>query len=51
MRVLVTGGAGFIGTHTVKKLIESGHAPVVMDTLEKVNNEVIISKINIPFLK
>ena len=51
MRVLVTGGAGFIGTHTVKKLIENGHAPVVMDTLEKVNNEVIRSKLNIPFLK
>lgn len=31
MRVLVTGGAGYIGSHTVYKLIESGHDVVVVD--------------------
>ena len=31
MRVLVTGGAGYIGSHTVCKLIESGHDVVVVD--------------------
>ena len=31
MRVLVTGGAGFIGSHTLVSLIEAGHDPVVVD--------------------
>ncbi|MEM6750194.1 MAG: NAD-dependent epimerase/dehydratase family protein, partial [Planctomycetota bacterium] len=25
MRVLVTGGAGYIGSHAVKRLIDDGH--------------------------
>ncbi|MGN9757782.1 NAD-dependent epimerase/dehydratase family protein [Streptomyces sp. SD31] len=31
MRVLVTGGAGFIGSHVVEALTEHGHEPVVYD--------------------
>src|SRR4029453_10676260 len=31
MRVLVTGGAGYIGSHTAKLLAASGHAPIVFD--------------------
>jgi UDP-arabinose 4-epimerase len=33
MRVLVTGGAGYIGSHTAKALAQSGHQPVVLDDL------------------
>jgi UDP-glucose 4-epimerase len=33
MRVLVTGGTGFIGSHTVVSLIEAGHEPVIVDNL------------------
>lgn len=32
--VLVTGGAGYIGSHTVKQLLRAGHNVVVYDTLE-----------------
>lgn len=33
MRVLVTGGAGFIGSHVVDRLIYEGHEVVVLDNL------------------
>src|SRR6266700_3573591 len=33
MRVLVTGGAGYIGSHTAKALARSGYKPVVLDNL------------------
>lgn len=34
MHVLVTGGAGFIGSHTVDVLVERGHRAVILDSLE-----------------
>ncbi len=33
MRVLVTGGAGFIGSHIVDALLDSGHEPRILDRL------------------
>src|SRR5262249_10291941 len=35
MRVLVTGGAGYIGSHTAKALAAAGPVPVALDTLER----------------
>jgi UDP-glucose 4-epimerase len=33
MKILVTGGAGFIGSHVVNAFIESGHEVVIVDDL------------------
>ena len=32
-RVVVTGGAGYIGSHAVRTLVEAGHAVAVLDDL------------------
>jgi UDP-glucose 4-epimerase len=41
MNVLVAGGAGYIGSHTVKRLKEAGHSPVIYDNLSRGHKEVI----------
>ena len=33
MNILVTGGAGYIGSHTLIELLEAGHSAVVVDNL------------------
>ncbi|MEP7022212.1 MAG: NAD-dependent epimerase/dehydratase family protein [Actinomycetota bacterium] len=35
MRILVTGGAGFIGSHTCDRLLELGHDLIVLDALTR----------------
>jgi UDP-glucose 4-epimerase len=37
MRILVTGGAGFIGSHLVDRLVADGHAVTVLDDLSTGN--------------
>lgn len=41
MNVLVCGGAGYIGSHTVYELIEQGHSVVVADNLVKGHREAV----------
>jgi UDP-glucose 4-epimerase len=55
MKVLVTGGAGFIGSHVVDTLIEAGHHVVIVDNLwehgggkmENVNTKATFYKMDI----
>lgn len=44
MRITVTGGAGFIGSHLVDCLIEDGHTVQVIDNLYTGNKEFVHSK-------
>jgi UDP-glucose 4-epimerase len=37
MRILVTGGAGYIGSHTCKALAAKGFEPIVYDNLSRGN--------------
>ena len=39
MRILVTGGTGYIGSHTVLSLLEAGHEVVVIDNLANSSEE------------
>ena len=40
-KVLVTGGAGYIGSHTVVELLERGNEVVIVDNFANSNKEVI----------
>lgn len=39
MNILVTGGAGYIGSHTIIELHKAGHTAVVVDNLSNSNPE------------
>ncbi|MFI8621611.1 MULTISPECIES: UDP-glucose 4-epimerase GalE [Marinomonas] len=41
MKVLVTGGLGYIGSHTCVQLIAAGHQPIVIDNLSNSKLEVL----------
>ncbi|MBR3836906.1 MAG: UDP-glucose 4-epimerase GalE [Clostridia bacterium] len=41
MKILVTGGIGFIGSHTVVELIENGHDVVIVDNLSNSSVKVL----------
>jgi UDP-glucose 4-epimerase len=56
MNILVTGGAGYIGSHTVIELYKTGHTAVIVDNLDNSSPEAVvrISKLigqEVPFIE
>ena len=50
-RVLVTGGAGFIGSHLCEKLLEQGNDVVCMDNLFTGQKDNIRHLVDYPFFE
>ena len=55
--ILITGGAGYIGSHTLVELYNSGYTPIVVDNLSNssINNiegveQIIKNKIDLIYL-
>jgi len=46
MRVLVTGGAGYIGSHTCVELLKAGHEVFVIDNLSN-GHEAALDRIRV----
>ena len=53
MKVIVTGGAGYIGSHTVVELIAEGFQPIIVDNLcnsrirtRRFSNGILVDKFN-----
>ena len=50
MKVLVTGGACYIGSHAVRALQRAGHQPVVLDNLVYGHRELVETVLNVPLV-
>src|SRR5680860_1335553 len=44
MAILVTGGAGYIGSHTVAKLMDKREEVIVLDNLQKGHRDAVLAK-------
>ena len=38
-KILVTGGAGYIGSHTVVELVQVGYTPIIIDNLSNTSTQ------------
>lgn len=41
-KILVTGGAGFIGSHTIVELVSAGYAPVIIDDFSNTDERILV---------
>jgi UDP-glucose 4-epimerase len=56
MKILVTGGLGYIGSHTCVELVQAGHEPIALDNLSNSHTSVLdrvkrITGRELPFIK
>lgn len=51
MTLLVTGGAGYIGSHTVRALQQAGHRPVVLDNLVYGHRSIVEEVLRVPLVQ
>jgi UDP-glucuronate decarboxylase len=54
MKILITGGAGFIGSHLSEYLLEQGHEVTIIDNLitgQKTNIEKLLSNTNFKYIE
>ncbi|MBE7195080.1 MAG: NAD-dependent epimerase/dehydratase family protein, partial [Gordonia polyisoprenivorans] len=54
MRVVLSGGAGYIGSHTAVELARAGHSPVIVDDLSATSGVAVsrireLSDVEVPF--
>ncbi len=51
MKLLVTGGAGYIGSHTVRALQRAGHSPIVLDNLVYGHRRIVEEVLKVPLVE
>ena len=49
MKILLTGGAGYIGSHVSLELLDNNHEVTIIDNLTTGSKNLIPSKIFIPY--
>jgi UDP-glucose 4-epimerase len=47
LNILVTGGAGYIGSHTCITLLEAGHSVIIADNLSNSKSETVMKIMDI----
>ena len=50
MNILVAGGAGYIGSHTVRQLQKAGHTPIIYDNCSR-GHAVVADILKVPLIK
>jgi len=51
MKLLVTGGAGYIGSHTVRALQKAGFSPIVLDNLVYGHRRIVEEVLRVPLVE